>query len=82
MIVLTQRHGRAVIGLGLMAVGIGGYVVVLLHIGVPIETCAPTWVHVVRQYGFPALLVIGGYNLFQKDALGQIAAAIKLGLSR
>jgi hypothetical protein len=79
---LSGRHWRALIGLMMMAFGIGAYGLVLFHIGAPVETCALSWVHVVRQYGFPALLLIGGYNLFQKTALGEIAAAFKLGHSK
>lgn len=72
---IAGRHWRAVIGLCLMGVGISGYVAVLFGAGRPVAECAPTWLHLVRQYGFPALLVVGGYNLFQRGALWEIATA-------
>lgn len=72
---VTGRHWRAVIGLVLMALGVLSYGAVLFRVALPPEACAATWLQLVRQYGFPGLLMLGGYNLFQKDALAEIAAA-------
>jgi len=74
---LGGKHWRAIIGLFLMACGIVGYGTVVFRIGQPPADCAATWLQLIRQYGFPALLLLGGYNLFHKDALAEIAAAWK-----
>ena len=77
---MEGRHWRAVIGLALMLFGILGYVAVLFHIGAAAETCTSTWVQLTRQYGFPAGLVIGGYNLFSPDAFRDVVATVRNGL--
>lgn len=74
---VTGRHWRAVIGLLLMLLGVGGYAAVLFRVGAAPEACVPTWMQLLRQYGFPAGLLIGGYNLFQPTALREIAMAWK-----
>ena len=72
---LEGRHWRALIGLALMLFGILGYMALLFHIGAPAENCPTTWVQLARQYGFPAGLLVGGYNLFQPGALAEIMTA-------
>ncbi len=69
------RHYRTIMGILLMVFGLLGYGAAFFHLNAPIEGCAPTWLHLVRQYGFPAGLVIGGYNLFQPGALMEIMTA-------
>ncbi len=72
---LEPRHWRAIIGCALMLVGIFGYAAIVFHVGGAPDACAPTWMQLLRQYGFPGALLVGGYNLFQPGALAEIVSS-------
>lgn len=76
-VTFAPRHRRAIMGILLMLLAIVAYGAILFRLGVPVDTCAPTWLQLVRQYGFPLLLFIAGYNLFSGQAFKDIIATVK-----
>lgn len=77
---VTGRHGRTIMGIALMTFA-GLYVLAihvfggLLHIST--TTCATAWVQVVQEWGFPALLFVAGYRLFDIDSFTDLVNAAK-----
>lgn len=80
---LEARHRRTVTGIVLMIIGVLFAVPVLvdqildaLH---PPATAVPafTFMEFVHEFGFPLLLIAGGYNLFSKEAFSDIVDKVK-----
>lgn len=77
---VTGRHGRTNMGIALMAVAVA-YVLAthvfagFLHIAP--TSCATAWVQFASEWGFPILLFIGGFRLFDIDAFKDTVAAAK-----
>ena len=79
---LEARHRRTVTGILLMVVGVGfaapafiGQALMALHGTQP--TTPPTFLELVREFGFPVLLIGAGYNLFSREAFADLVDKAK-----
>lgn len=77
---VTGRHGRTNMGLALMSIAVVYALAVhvfggLLHL-TP-TACATAWVQIVNEWGFPGLLFVAGFRLFDLDAFKDTVAAAK-----
>lgn len=61
---IEGKHWRMALGAALMSVSV---VFATKSLSAPRDTTA-TWAEVVYHFGFPALLFVGGYNLFSRQA--------------
>ncbi len=73
---LSKRHLRTIVGIILMAASIA-YVVATHVLHVVQLPCATGMWEIVQTWVFPGLLFVGGYNLFDSDALRDLTNAIR-----
>lgn len=74
------RHGRTVTGIALM--GFSALYVLAVHVFGSLlhltpAACAVAWVQVVQEWGFPALLFVAGYRLFDLASFTDLLEAAK-----